>query len=714
MPPEEISVDVGKGYMSTTESTVYLVAEKIVSRGFKLIYITKRNPDLLIEEFPWLRKEEGYWLTTSPTEKHKTLDPRRLEFEVTQTILEFVKNHKKSVVVVDAISLLMSRNDFDKLLEFVKAMADFVSLHDSVFLIYAPPKIFKEKERALLLEYVKLMKIGDYTHVGVKVFVRCAKCGKRVDESQTFCPSCGAFLTPNRIDNVEPNKVETLDSIIKEILEDVEKEPKEQKRVGVEPQKVEGKETKLEQRRTKNKEESFINGVRYQKRKEKTTKKNMIVGVFISVVLLIASLLIVWYALQPQTKIKVDGKIDDWQGITSYADTSVAVDPDINLNEYSVYYESDRVYFYAKVSGSLFNGANNGYDALIIFVDTDANANTGYRIENLGADAKIEVSGYAGEIRSAVASRFIEQSASSKPELNYSAWENAGEVRVEKSTNIVEGYAKIAGLKNPVSLVLMRHYESSAYAEKRGMALVSKTEGSLVVYQNFIGSDVVNADEDVLELRLVAKGKAVHVESLSVENANLDLPKKDLGVNEELTVRCKAKSLSDGNAYAFAVSSMDTNVPYRIVGNGGKAYFGSLPSGIVIDGAFGDWQGVQKGVDVPGDADKNIDLLEYASAITNNAYFYMAVDGTMLAGCEIPVLGARPPVQPGPSMPVVIKENLGMDVARVYIDLMNSTINTFNPAMISHGYLIELQGRNGQVISAKAWKWENGVKAEEI
>ncbi|MEM4308454.1 MAG: NosD domain-containing protein [Thermoplasmata archaeon] len=172
--------------------------------------------------------------------------------------------------------------------------------------------------------------------------------------------------------------------------------------------------------------------------------------------------------------------------------------------------------------------------------------------------------------------------------------------------------------------------------------------------------------------------------------------------------------MSDGNAYAFAVSSVDTNVPYRIVGNGGKAYFGSLPSGIVIDGAFGDWQGVEKGSDVSGDASQNIDLREYASAIASNAYFYMAVDGTMLAGCEIPVLGARPPVQPGPPTPVVIKENLGTDVARVYIDLMNSTINTFNPAMISHGYLIELQGRNGQVVSARAWKWENGVKAEEI
>ncbi|MEM3444811.1 MAG: NosD domain-containing protein [Thermoplasmata archaeon] len=420
-----------------------------------------------------------------------------------------------------------------------------------------------------------------------------------------------------------------------------------------------------------------------------------------------------WYA-QPQTKIKVDGNIDDWADITKYTDTEFVPNPDINLNEYSVYYENERVYFYAKVSGTLFRGANNGYDALIIFVDTDGNPDTGYRIENLGADARIEISGYDGEIHAAAVSKFNEQSASSKPELNYSAWENTGEVKVEKTDKILEGYAKIDGLKNPVSLVVIRHYEGASIGEKRGMALVGKTEGSLVVYQNFIGNDVVYAGEDVLELRLIAKGKDVHVESLSVANASVSLPKKELAVNEEVVVYSRAKVLEQGKAFEFALRGVATDVPYRIVGNGGKAYYGSLPSGIVIDGAFGDWQGVEKDTDASGDASQNIDLREYASTIASKAYFYLAVDGTMLAGCEIPVLGARPPVQPGPPMPVVIKENLGMDVARVYIDLMNSTINTFNPAMISHGYLIELQGRNGQVVSARAWKWENGVKAEEI
>ncbi|MCX8174231.1 MAG: hypothetical protein N3F63_06485, partial [Thermoplasmata archaeon] len=182
------------------------------------------------------------------------------------------------------------------------------------------------------------------------------------------------------------------------------------------------------------------------------------------VILIFSSLFVIWYALQPQGRIKIDGNIDDWEGIVKYADTETAQNPDINLNEYSVYYENDRVYFYGRVSGSLFNGANDGYDALVIFVDADGNPNTGYKIENLGADAKIEVTGYGGEIRSASVSRFIEQSVSARPELNYSAWENTGEVRAEKTDRIVEGYAKVDGLENPVSLVVMRHYEGSTYA----------------------------------------------------------------------------------------------------------------------------------------------------------------------------------------------------------------------------------------------------------
>ncbi|MCX8174429.1 MAG: right-handed parallel beta-helix repeat-containing protein [Thermoplasmata archaeon] len=460
----------------------------------------------------------------------------------------------------------------------------------------------------------------------------------------------------------------------------------------------------------------YVNGMKKPVLRAKPTKvsrmKQALVGTVVVVIAI--SIFAFWLFTIPSEKIKVDGNIEDWAGLAVYKDTEDFANPDIKITDYSVHYSGEKVYFYVKVTGTAFNGANSGYDTLVLFIDKDRNPNTGYRIENLGADAKIEVGGFNGNIHTSSVSVFREGSSSAKPEFNYSAWESSGGAVVEKSGTIVEGSAKITGMTDPVTLVVMRHIEGSIVQEKRGMAVVGKTEGSLVIYQSFVAGDIVNADDDVLELKLVAKGKDVHLESVSISNANVSLPKKDIAVNEEVTVSCRARSLTAGRAYEFGVQGADTSVPYRIVGSGGKAYFGSLPSGILIDGAFGDWQMAQKGSDGSGDAPPNIDLKEYASAIATNVYFYMAVDGSMLAGCEIPVVAGRPPVQPGPPAPVVIKENLGLDVARVYIDLMNSTINTFNPAMISHGYLIELQGRNGQVVSAKAWKWENGIRAEEI
>ena len=515
-----------------------------------------------------------------------------------------------------------------------------------------------------------------------------------------------------------PEKGKELTEAEKEIAE-MEKELKEVEEVLVSPKGKEAKREVVFEKKVK--KEGLINGLKLKAkpgmaRKPKGMSKAQKVGAgFIVAILVFSSIFVLWYALQPSGKIRVDGSIDDWAGVVKYTDSTAVQNPDINIIEYSVLYENDRVDFYAKVSGRIFNGANNGYDVLTIFVDKDGNRNTGYAIENLGADAKIEVAGYDGQIRSASVSFFNSRSASAFPAMNYSAWENGGEARAECSASIVEGYAKIPGLSKPVSLFVLRHVANASVEEKRGMAYAGGA-GSLVITQRFIAGDVFNESDNVLELKVVAKGGDVVLKSLAVSNAQIsaNFP-LTLIANTEHTFTCTPKALEQGKAYAFAVESVLCDVPYRIVGNGGKAYFGGLPQEIVIDGAFGDWQGVQKGSDAIGDVgDKNIDLREYASRIESNAYFYMGVDGSMLAGCEIPVLQNRPGPPGPPPQPVSPVENLGKDIARVYIDLLNSTINTFMPHMIQHGYLIELEGRDGVVLSARAWHWEAGQRGDEI
>ncbi|MEM3396925.1 MAG: helix-hairpin-helix domain-containing protein [Thermoplasmata archaeon] len=464
------------------------------------------------------------------------------------------------------------------------------------------------------------------------------------------------------------------------------------------------------------KEKGFINGVPPEspinktqpiKRKQSNLMKYVAVGLIS--VLILASIVTIWYAFLPESPISIDGRIDDWRGVATYKENSYGNVATIDVVEYGMLFEEKRVNFFARTQGEIF-GTTTGVDVLRIFIDADSAANTGYQYKGIGAEYKIEVTGWEGTIHSANLQRFSTDANT----MNYSAWENTGEVRVEKSSNIVEGYIKIAGLTNSRAVFVMSHYEGQNIAEKVCGAPASSKQASLAVFQRYIGDDVVNAGNEVLEIKLTARGGEVHLNSISVENADVSLPKNTISKDEEIVIRATAKSLSEGQGYNFKVTQISTDVPYLITGSGGSAYFGALPAEIVIDGAFGDWAGKNKGIDAKGDAKPDTDLVEYAADLSNNAYFYMAVDGSMLAGCEIPTLTTRPSPQPGPVGPIVLKENLGLDIARVYIDLLNSTINTFNPAMISHGYLIELQGRNGQVISAKAWNWENGMRAGEV
>ena len=77
-------------------------------------------------------------------------------------------------------------------------------------------------------------------------------------------------------------------------------------------------------------------------------------------------------------------------------------------------------------------------------------------------------------------------------------------------------------------------------------------------------------------------------------------------------------------------------------GDSAAAYLRTPPEEIQIDGAFGDWQNHEKYqdglADQTADGNPNIDLREYSTINNNNDLsFYMKVDGTIMAGIDIPV-----------------------------------------------------------------------------
>ncbi|MGC8913699.1 MAG: helix-hairpin-helix domain-containing protein, partial [Thermoplasmata archaeon] len=368
-------------------------------------------------------------------------------------------------------------------------------------------------------------------------------------------------------------------------IEEIEKELGEVEKVLAE---TKGRETKIVFEKKVEKKEGLVNGLKIKpavvKKAKKPSMGAKIAAGLIVAIMVFSSIFLLWYALIPESRITIDGRIDDWVAIAKFRESPSSPISSIDIEEYGMFFENKRINFFAKTSGEIF-GANSGVDALRIFMDVDGNSATGYAYQGIGAEYKIEIIGWEGQIYSATLQRFISEAN----RWNYSAWENYGEVRTEKSGNTVEGYVKITGIENLVAIFGMVHYDAQNIVEKICGAPVSQKYAALAITQRFLGGDTVNASEDVLELKISARGGDVEIQGIDVSNAAVNLPKNRLAIDEEITVIAKAKRLSEGSACEFALRSVNTEVPYHVVGSGGKAYFGNLPQGIVIDGAFGDW-----------------------------------------------------------------------------------------------------------------------------
>jgi hypothetical protein len=128
---------------------------------------------------------------------------------------------------------------------------------------------------------------------------------------------------------------------------------------------------------------------------------------------------------------------------------------------------------------------------------------------------------------------------------------------------------------------------------------------------------------------------------------------------------------------------VDRNVTWVVhsIQTGSKvAYVGSVPSRIVVDGAFGDWTQRMPIRDRLNDAhssktmdntsgDVDISVVKISSTL-ETASFYMSVNGTMLGGSSVPASMVRfvTPGPPAQNVTNITEHMFGADFAFVFID----------------------------------------------
>ena len=116
--------------------------------GAKGLCISTSYPKKIIEEYG-LHGTTVYWLSELEFD-NQSLHPRRLDFEVTRAIQNFVKSNPSSVLIIDGVEFLILINGFERVMTFIKKMNDIMSATASTLITSINPSAFSEEKLSII------------------------------------------------------------------------------------------------------------------------------------------------------------------------------------------------------------------------------------------------------------------------------------------------------------------------------------------------------------------------------------------------------------------------------------------------------------------------------------------------------------------------------------------------------------------------------------
>ncbi|MBU4031408.1 MAG: DUF11 domain-containing protein [Candidatus Thermoplasmatota archaeon] len=414
-------------------------------------------------------------------------------------------------------------------------------------------------------------------------------------------------------------------------------------------------------------------------RKREETDWYRMIAIGVVVLLLISGMLPFLLSLPrvDRDNIIIDGQFGEWNNIANNTERlNDQINPVLNIVSYKLITDAFNAYFYLEVAGEMF-GDSSG-NTVRIFIDSDMDESTGYRIKGTGADYNIKLFGHDGQIESAACLMFnnarnhsdINGFENNKPVDSYSDMRNplqrinpipySNGAGVETRVNLTDiGSSR----GNPITAVF---YVSDSNGEHDFSDYPATNIGSILHVSQASAIDqsgVITGNAPVLNLTLTAIGGSVVVNDSTLpsgytfRNLANDVISFPLtittNVSESLTLYYNTVSAPTGSFFNYLFKPSDfTSVNSNIIvqGMGAFAYVDSAPALINIDGAFADWTGRGQVItDDPGDVRSRNQLTAYnASRLdatefrelqeNNNLNLYLDVAGAMFAGFDVPVV----------------------------------------------------------------------------
>jgi hypothetical protein len=119
-----------------------------VGQGAKGLCISTSYPKKIVEEYG-LHGTTVYWLSELEFD-NQSLHPRRLDFEVTRAIQNFVKSNPSSLLIIDGVEFLILINGFERVMTFIKKMNDIMSATASTLITSINPSAFSEEKLSII------------------------------------------------------------------------------------------------------------------------------------------------------------------------------------------------------------------------------------------------------------------------------------------------------------------------------------------------------------------------------------------------------------------------------------------------------------------------------------------------------------------------------------------------------------------------------------
>jgi len=144
------ALDEGLNYLVIDKdpSTSYSWLLGMVRREKPTLCMTTTFPEKVVKEYR-MEGVEMYWLSdTNPGPR--TLDPKRLEFEVIRALSNFAKSHKGGAILLDGLEYLVVENGFDKAFKFIKKVNDLCGVHGTTFIVPITPGALGPDELMML------------------------------------------------------------------------------------------------------------------------------------------------------------------------------------------------------------------------------------------------------------------------------------------------------------------------------------------------------------------------------------------------------------------------------------------------------------------------------------------------------------------------------------------------------------------------------------